>query len=264
MGGLSTGLAPEWLALREDADADARAADLLELLPAAPAVIHDLGCGTGSMGRWLAARLPGPQHWILHDRDPALLAEVVLPRTASDGRPITASLAPGDLTRLRAADLAGASLVTASALLDLLTSEEIAGLAEACAGCPVLITLSVLGRVVLDPADPLDSELEAAFNAHQRRVVAGRRLLGPDAYEVACAAFGRRAVVHRRSSPWRLGPPDAVLIEEWLRGWVSAAVAQRPALAGAARAYLSRRLEANAAGELRVVVAHGDLLAVPS
>jgi hypothetical protein len=34
---------------------------------AAPAtgrwVIHDLGCGTGAMGRWLAPVLPGPQHW---------------------------------------------------------------------------------------------------------------------------------------------------------------------------------------------------------
>ena len=36
-------------------------------------VIHDLGCGTGSMGRWLAPRLPGPQHWVLHDRDADLL-----------------------------------------------------------------------------------------------------------------------------------------------------------------------------------------------
>src|SRR4051795_8930408 len=74
-----TGYAVEWLDLREDADAAARNAELVDLLlPSlgdASLIIRDLGSGTGSMGRWLAARLSGPQHWILHDRDPALLAE---------------------------------------------------------------------------------------------------------------------------------------------------------------------------------------------
>src|ERR687890_481486 len=36
-------------------------------------VIHDLGGGSGAMGRWLAPRLPGPQHWVVHDRDGDLL-----------------------------------------------------------------------------------------------------------------------------------------------------------------------------------------------
>jgi trans-aconitate methyltransferase len=53
-----------WLALREPADAAARATDLVEhlgrQLPATGhRVIHDLGCGTGAMGRWLAPLLPG-------------------------------------------------------------------------------------------------------------------------------------------------------------------------------------------------------------
>ena len=56
-------VSPAWLALREPADAAARAADLVdELRPAIcrrrRSVIHDLGCGTGSMGRWLAPRCP--------------------------------------------------------------------------------------------------------------------------------------------------------------------------------------------------------------
>ena len=34
-------------------------------LPATgPGSIHDLACGTGSMGRWLAPLLPGPQRWV--------------------------------------------------------------------------------------------------------------------------------------------------------------------------------------------------------
>jgi hypothetical protein len=274
MGGLSTGLRPEWLALRENADAAARASGLLYSLRAwlpdrsgAELVIRDLGCGTGSMGRWLAGRLPGPQQWILHDRDADLLARAAesAPGAARDGRPVSTSGVPGDLTRLSAADLAGTTRVTTSAVLDLLTAAEIAGLAAACigAGCPALLTLSVLGRVELDPAEELDDELEGAFNAHQRRYRAGRRQLGPDAFEAATDAFARGSVVYKQPSPWRLGPADAALTAEWLRGWVAAAVRQRPELAGPARRYLRDRLEANTAGELQVVVAHGDLLALP-
>ncbi|WP_433171872.1 methyltransferase domain-containing protein [Actinoallomurus sp. CA-150999] len=396
-----TGYAVEWLDLREDADAAARNAELVDLLiPSladASLTIRDLGCGTGSMGRWLAARLPGPQRWILHDRDPALLAEAATrpPETAADGAPVTVTLEQGDATGLRATNLAGTSLVTASALLDLLTAEEVAGLASACAGagCPTLLTLTVAGRVEFLPADPLDAELAAAFDDHQRRTVGGgtapvirspqtssapdpshalpgaaadpsqqalpgagpdpyqkalpgaapdpsqqappgagpdlyqqalpgagpdpfqqalpevapdpsqqapsdaaadsprepsadavsepslpartdtasrpsgpavRRLLGPDAADAAAAAFERSGmVVHRRPSPWRLGPAQAELTAQWLRGWVAAAVEQRPDLADPAEAYLRRRLAACAAGALRVVIGHDDLLALP-
>jgi hypothetical protein len=260
---------PEWLELREDADAAARALEPLVPLRAYLAdaqrpVIRDLGCGIGSMGRWLAGRLPGPQHWVLHDRDPVLLGRAAGSVTgpAADGRPITVAAERLDVTRLRAEDLAGTSLVTASALLDLLTAAEVDGLAAACAGsgCAALLALSVAGTVELTPADPLDTEVEAAFNAHQRRVVDGRRLLGPDAPEVAAEAFASYGMAVRRyASPWRLD--GGALTAEWLTGWVEAAAAQRPDLP--VRAYLRRRLDACAAGDLRVAVGHHDLLALP-
>lgn len=251
--------APEWLALREDADAEARAAALVDPLRAirAPLVVHDLGCGTGSMGRWLAGRLRGPQHWVLHDRDPRLLD---IAGTRLTGPGITVETREGDLAALRPADLAGATLVTASALLDLLTADEVRGLAEVCAGLPVLLTLSVTGQVEFDPPDPLDAEFSAAFNAHQRREVAGRRLLGPDAVPAATTAFDRAgAEVLTGPSPWRLGPHRPELTRQWLTGWVAAACEQRPDLDGVAPAYLRRRLD----GDPRVTVHHADLLAVP-
>jgi hypothetical protein len=271
----------DWLALRESADAAARAPELLDPLRAYLAtvprggrpggrrlVIWDLGCGTGSQGRWLAGRLRCPQHWILHDRDPELLARAGqdMTGTAAGGSLVTVETREGDLIDLRAADLAGTSLVTASALLDLLTSDEVDGLAGACvdAGCPALLTLSVTGRVELDPADPLDAEVTAAFNAHQRRVAGGRRLLGPDAVTIATEAFERRgAVVRSRPSPWRLGADQAALTARWLAGWVAAALDQRPDLAPEGESYLRRRLDACADGELRVVLHHRDLLALP-
>ncbi|TQI93690.1 methyltransferase domain-containing protein [Amycolatopsis cihanbeyliensis] len=262
-----------WLELRADADAAARASGLVAALrahlPGPPLLVRDLGCGTGSMLRWLAGRLPGPQRWILHDRDPALLAVAAAaqPEHAADGAPVAVRTERGDITELRADDLAGTSLVTASALLDLLTAEEVAGLAGACtgAGCAALLTLSVAGRVELTPADPLDAELAAAFDDHQRRTVHGRELLGPDAVEATAAAFQRGgAAVRRHPSPWRLGESEAVLAAEWLRGWVAAAVEHRPDLEPAAEGYLRRRLSSCAEGALRVVVWHEDLLVLPA
>jgi predicted RNA methylase len=231
-------------------------------------MIHDLGCGTGAMGRWLAPLLPGRQHWVLHDRDADLLelaaAEPLGP--ASDGAAVTVEAKHSDITRLHPDDLAHATLITASALLDLLTEDELAGLAAVCAGagCPMLFSLSVVGHVRLIPADPLDRHVAAAFNAHQRRTTERGRLLGPDAVALAAEEFGRLgAAVLIRPSPWRLGAPQADLVAEWFTGWVGAACEQDAALSAEADVYAPRRLAQARAGQLAVTVDHADLLVLP-
>ena len=267
---LAATVSPEWLSLREPADHAARSRDLVDafrqVLPDDGLVVHDLGSGTGSMTRWLAPQLPGPQRWVLHDRDADLLARAtaVAPLQTADGARVNLATRLGDVTTLRATDLAGADLVTASALLDLLTADEVKRIAVACVNgnCSALFTLSVTGKVVLTPAHWLDDAIGAAFDAHQRRTVAGRRLLGPDAVERTAEAFDRLgARVLTRVSPWQLGADDLGLVVEWLAGWVGAACDQRPELADPARAYLRQRLVEAAAGQLRVTVGHADLLA---
>lgn len=263
----------DWLALREPADAAARAAELVEPLSRAlPAtgrrVIHDLGCGTGAMGRWLAPRLRGPQHWVMHDRDADLLkvAAADLPGPAGNGAVVTVEAKQSDITRLRVSDLADASLVTASALLDLLTEDELARLVTVCAsaGCPILLSLSVVGRVELRPADPLDRPVAAAFDANQRRMTERGRLLGPDAVAAAVEQFGRlRSHVLVRPSPWRLGASQADLAAEWFTGWVGAACEQRAELAAETVTYTRRRLAQARNGRLEVGVDHADLLVLP-
>ena len=256
-------VSPGWLELREPADAAARSRELVDRLglraPAGPWLIHDLACGSGSMGRWLAPLLPGPQRWILHDRDEDLLELAAIPGAAVETR-------VSDVTRLGADDLAGATLITASALLDLLTQEELTALIEACAGagCPVLFALSVTGRVQLLPPDPLDVRVAAAFDAHQRRETPRGRLLGPDAVDAAVEGFralGAEVVV--RPSPWRLGATESDLAAEWVAGWLEAAFEQEPALAQAADLYRRRRLREAEAGVLAVTVGHADLLVLP-
>jgi hypothetical protein len=263
----------DWLALREPADAAARSAELVEVLRVdlrapdrrSPLVVHDLGCGSGSMGRWLAPLLPGPQHWVLHDRDRDLLeAAASAPGTPPDGAAVTVETRRGPLGALTTGDLVGSDLVTASALLDVLTTDELDRVVAAIAGAgvPALFALTVAGRVALAPPDPADGVVVAAFNSHQRRPAGGRRLLGPTATQAAAEAFGRHGyVVDTRPSPWRLGPDRAGLAVRWLDGWLGAAAEQS---ARAVRAdYAGRRRADAAAGRLGVVVEHTDLLARP-
>ena len=266
-------VSPAWLQLREAADAAARSSDLVEQvqthLPVGDrALIYDLGCGAGSMGRWLAPRLTGTQHWIMYDRDADLLADAAAdpPGAAADGAAVTIETRQRDISRLEPGDLAGASLITASALLDMMTADELARFVTTCAraGCPALVTISVMGQVELTPADPLDADIAAAFNAHQGRTAGQRRLLGPDAVEAAVDAFtllGHDVTV--RPSPWRLGAAQAALTMEWVRGWVAAACEQRPELTVAAAGYLRHRVAEATAGRLNVTVHHHDLLARP-
>jgi SAM-dependent methyltransferase len=263
----------DWLALREPADAAARSTmlvgELLPLLSGLGSEIRDLGCGTGSMARWLAPLLPGPQRWVLYDRDAELLPLVDAdpPRSTLDGMPVTVDTRCGDITTLDPSELAGASLITASALLDMMTAAELDRLVAGCAraGCPVLITLSVTGEVDLEPRDDSDALFREAFNDHQRRPAAEGGRLGPDAFEVAVAAFTRLGFdVMVRPSPWRLGHDQSALAQAWLDGWVGPACEQRPELEDLRPSYLRRRLAELAAGRLRVTVHHQDLLARPA
>ena len=103
-------------------------------------------------------------------------------------------------------------MVTASALVDLLTAPELDRLVSTVTAlaCPALVTLSVVGRVRLRPHDPLDPVVAEAFDLHQRRTVGGRTLLGPDAVGHLATAFARAgARVLSRPSPWRLEATDA-------------------------------------------------------
>jgi hypothetical protein len=265
-------VSPGWLDLREGADAAARARELVARLrprlPSGPQVVHDLACGSGAMGRWLAPLLPGPQRWILHDREADLLAlgAADVPGPAADGAPVAVETRLSDITQLGGGELTGANVITASALLDLLTADELTAIIQACApvGCPVLFTLSVTGRVQLAPADQLDSRVAAAFNAHQRRMTPRGRLLGPDAVEAAVERFrGLGAEVVVRPSPWRLGAAETDLAVEWLTGWVGAACEQEPRLAADADLYRRRRLRQAETGRLAVTVDHADLLVLP-
>lgn len=263
-----SGFSADWLALREPADHRARSGQLREALAAfcrkrGSARLMDIGCGTGSNLRYLAGVLEAGQAWTLLDHDPVLLE--VAAASAAGRWPMRTDCR--GLQTLDAADFGQVDAVTGAALLDVLDAGQLDQLVAGCtqAQCAALFALSVTGRVRLAPSDPIDADIESAFNDHQRRASNGVPLLGPDAADAAAVAFGRRGYnVMRVDSPWRLGADDAALASEWLHGWVGAASEQRPERAGDFARALEARLAQAGRGELTVEVGHADLLAMPS
>ncbi len=271
-----SGFDAAWLALREPADAAARSVALEEALARALAgrggtlECVDLACGAGANLRRLAPRLPGPQRWRLVDADAALLAEAgrrCAGLRAADGAPVEVAYVQADLA---AVDLdaccAGAALVTASALLDLVSAAWLDRLAAAIArGRPVaLFALDYDGRRSCEPGDPDDALAHSAFDAHQRRDKGFGPALGPQAAAYAARALAARSFrVERARADWRLGPREAALQAELLRGWARAAAEAAPESRETFEAWLGRRLAQLDAGRSRLTVGHEDLLVTP-
>jgi hypothetical protein len=275
-----SGFSPEWLALREPADARARAGALEVALASAMAargptpgttwVAVDLASGTGANVRHLAPRLPGPQRWRLLDADPRLLErarERCTGLRAADGSPVEIESRTLDLARTSLREACdGASLVTASALLDLVSEAWVQALAAACAGAGAvtLLALDYDGRRECLPGDAGDAQALAAFEQHQRRDKGFGPALGAQATEAAATAFAARGFhVRRAPSDWWLGPEEAPLQAALLRGWAEAASEARPEARAAIETWQGRRTAHLAARVSRLHVGHQDLLAVP-
>lgn len=262
----------DWLTLREPADHAARVASLVTTLavrlaaPGASTRAVDLAAGTGSNVRYLLPRLPTVTQWTVVDHDPALLVEATRRLAAHPhAHGHTFTTAQADLNDLAALPIDGAALVTASALLDLVSADWMRGFARRCreAGVHVLCTLSYDGRIEGDPADGLDARVRALVNAHQRTNKGFGGALGPEATDAAAAAFRAEGFdVTVAPSDWVLDASQAELQRQLIAGWAGAARDIAPDEAGAINAWRDRRLAAVADGTSRLRVGHGDLLAL--
>ena len=253
----------DWLALRESADTAARSASLTEVLvsalpPTRPLRILDLGAGTGANARYLMDRLPPPQQWLLVDRDASLLARAAKRIPSAATRVI-------DLNRLDEV-FVDCDLVTASALLDLVSESWLRALAERCAAnrSVVLFALTYDGRIECAPADPDDALVRDLVNRHQRTDKGFGPALGPDAASVAARCFsGLGYQVRRERSDWVLTPESRELQEELIDGWARAAAEIEGARKETIDAWRTRRLALVAAGRSKLIVGHEDLAAWP-
>ncbi|MDG2281572.1 MAG: hypothetical protein P8L45_00560 [Longimicrobiales bacterium] len=255
-----------WLALREDADHRSRAHDLAQRLAEAGTSMGwsaalDLGSGTGSNLRYLAPRLPWVESWTLLDHDVTLLGGARAPTVPDPIRVV------GDLALEGIQEIGSAHLVTASALLDLVSKQWLTQAVDACAarGAAALFALSYDGVVRWAEEDADDALVRDTLNEHQQREKGLGAALGPDASHAAETLFEAEGYeVVLQPSPWRLsGPADRDLTVLLMRGWIEAALEIRPTEAARLHAWEARRNEAVTAGHYSVEVGHYDLLALP-
>lgn len=280
----------EWLALREAADWAARSQTLVDRLREALAPIQrvhglDLCTGTGSNLRYLMDRLPQPQRWLVVDQDAGLLDEVPARLAAwahargcsirTKGRACQVRCDRFDcdietrqmnLDRLDPMLFEGRHLVTASALLDLVSESWLCALATRChaAGAAALFTMTYNGASSCDPAEPEDEMVRELMNLHQRTDKGlGGPAAGPEAANMAERIFEDAGFrVQRAPSDWSLAPSDRQFQRMLLEGWAHAATEISPNHRDTIADWLRRRLEHVAAGRSRVVVNHDDLVAV--
>jgi hypothetical protein len=257
-----------WLRVREPADTAARSVALTQAIAnrapsTGPLRVLDLGTGTGSNIRYLTKRLRGPQHWLAVDRSATLLARVHGTGIDGDVQTREADLGALDDHRL----FAGRHLVTASALLDLVSESWLRALAAHCRAenALALFVLTYNGRSSCVPSDPGDEEVRELMNQHQKRDKGlGGGAAGPDAAGVAEHCFLREGYsVRREPSDWLLGPSDTDVQRLLIDGWADAATEMDPDRADAIARWHTRRIVHLEAGRSRIVVGHDDLAAWP-
>lgn len=294
-------IAADWLALRRPVDERARAAadPLLARLGAhlaerghnglEPVELVDIGAGTGANRAYLINRLPFPTTWTLLDHDSTLLDHEDHHGPASRERGPGVAQGSGEACAVRrvvagveelgallARPDGGTRVVTCSALLDLLTAEQMDTLLAALLGTrtPALLALTVTGAVAMEPTDPQDANVWSAFDTHQARD--GRPGPGAVSY-LADRARAGGAVVVEAATPWMVGwagsqegapAPEVAFLTRFLTDRAEAAEEQLLAQgddAGVslARGWLNRRLADAAAGRLRLTLGHLDLLILP-
>ncbi len=279
-----------WLPLREAADVAARSAELTGRIAEALAghdrlLVLDLATGTGSNIRFLMNRLPPRQRWLAVDRDAGLLAEVPVRvaaygraqgheteesssscRIAGDGIECAVDTRQMDLGELDDPSIfEGRHLVTASALLDLVSERWLRALAAHCraAGAVLLMSLTYNGLSVASPTVEDDELIRELLNRHQRRNKGlGGPAAGPDATEVAERCLKEAGyVVRRETTNWTIEPAAEAFQRELIEGWTEAALEASPHMAPRIARWRERRLGHLDGGRSWIVVGHDDLAA---
>jgi hypothetical protein len=172
----------------------------------------------------------------------------------------------GELCDLRspaALELPGGALVTAAALLDLVSYDWLGALAAHCraARATVYFALTYDGRTTCRPAEAEDAEVLALFNRHQLGDKGFGPALGPGAataLATALAASGYQ--VATAPSDWRIDAASKRMQLALLDGWRDAALAIAPQRRGALLAWHDRRHAHVEAGRSELTIGHVDVI----
>ncbi|MDX1552373.1 MAG: glycosyltransferase, partial [Marinobacter sp.] len=273
----------DWLTLREPADHRARNRSLMaDVLTwseheyntpdtasgqhAPPLLVADLGAGTGSNARYLVPALTVPQRWVLLDQDEHLLS-LAADRVEHLDVPLETRACQLTYQTLASQIPDDTRLVTASALIDLMSAEWLKALASAVAErrAGLLVVLTYDGRFELWPAESDDRWILESVNAHQHREKGAGAAMGPDAttyLQTRLQTYGYQTSV--APSPWQLTAEQSALQVALLKGWQEAVQEQCPDERERAGHWFKKRLTQARAKQLTIRVDHQDLFAWPA
>lgn len=250
------GFSADWLALREPVDQVARDPSLLSRATecAGPdAIVLDLGSGTGSTARAFNGQ-SATWTWRFVDGDAALLD------IAHDCHPRSECVTM-NLREIDDLPLDGVSLVTASALLDLMPVDWMKQLSARLqdAAIPFYAALNYNGVMSWTPKIGSDDAITDAFNRHQQTDKGIGPAMGPQSGMTAAQILSDHGFdVTLAESPWTLGVAEADLQHELVAGIGQAA--QEIGLSEASY-WVSERHRCRA--QSKAIIGHTDLLALP-
>lgn len=248
---------PDWLALREPADHASRNPELLARAAsvAGPnAVVADLGSGTGSTARAFDDPVCADWTWRFVDGDRGLLEIAKTRHPTSQQREI-------DLKDIETLGLDDVNLVTASALLDLMSRDWVCQLAVklGAVAVPFYAAINYNGIMHWSRPHEQDTAVTAAFNTHQRRDKGIGPALGPDSVSETVRVFEENGFdVHIGNSPWTLGPDQTALHRATLTG-----IAEAAGEIGNAAAADWAEARRSSADRSTGYIGHVDILAMP-
>ena len=272
----------DWLRLREPVDRAARVSTLLPQIANCRHIV-DLGAGTGANLRYLAPLIGGKQDWTLVEHDATLVSAI--PECLSEWADSVVNdqgelfiqgatfnccvrIAQIDLsTQLNQLAIPAGTLVTASALLDLVSEHWLKQLVKRCAqaAAPVWFALTYDGRMHCDPEEPEDEIVRSLFNEHQRTNKGFGPALGPSAAEMTkelLAANGYQTS-HTRSD-WQLTHDMRDIQHTLVRGWYDAVREYNPQKARELEVWYERRRAHIETGVSTLIVGHTDVVASPT
>ena len=269
-----SGFSVDWLTLREEADLRSRDFELLEKVDqwlrdhcAKELIVADLGAGTGSTMRAFANFVSQKSEsisWRLIDQDSDLL-EYAHNRHCDSYRIETFDL---DLNNTALLPLQSVQLITASALLDLVSEEFVDSITSQLVSLnkqqPVGLytALTYNGMIEWKPSHSLDEKVQNSLNQDQKRDKGFGKALGPDASEY----LGQRLTeagfkVYSADSTWFLDAVDEKLVIEYIAGIDRVLENDQVLGIEALKAWVEFRESHVTTGACRV--GHCDLLALP-
>ena len=169
----------------------------------------------------------------------------------------------GDLSDVASVELPDGGLVTAAALLDLVSHDWLDTLARRCraAHAAVAFALTYDGRTTAEPSEPEDTLVLSLFNRHQRLDKGFGPALGPGAAGAVEAAFQAHGYeVRAAPSDWVIGPQEHAMQLALLDGWLGAALEIAPESRSALTSWDDRRRAHVLAGRSTLRVGHVDLV----